>query len=340
MAGPTNVSLKGIIDWSQQANGGDGHPLENDINADRVDGKHYADLKNEWEVFAQSAGGGGCVAFGDSTFVGNSSYRTITFTPDLGAINYVVSVMPTANTSSYVGEIWWTKVSGASFRVYNAGSGTTAFRWAVMLRGQMPDLAGNAGGDLTGTYPNPTIAQKGASTGQVLTWNGSSWAPGTVAAGGGANPSGLTDVSYTAKVVYSKVFAGSGVDYVKYTVHLPTATFGYYHSFSGGNVNHAGPGVFTGIIPGDSLPYLINPIIYRVGVAKDTACTMRDLYTNLIYSSAGLSVDTRYYELASHNITYIGGVSRQACDFPPATEQSIITPGNYSDSITHDIFIY
>ena len=37
--------------------------------------------------------------------------------------------------------------------------------------------SGPAGGALSGNYPNPTLAQNGATTGQFLVWNGTAWIP-------------------------------------------------------------------------------------------------------------------------------------------------------------------
>ena len=148
MTHPNNMSLKGICTWAEGVSLSPGlHPVDPAdgttypaINSDKVDGMHYADMKAEWEAYADThgGGGGGVVAMGTANFAGNGGYVTIGSA--LGMItmpdnNYVVYVVPSADGDSRVGEYWVPEVtkSTTSFRVYNDGSATTQCRWAVFV---------------------------------------------------------------------------------------------------------------------------------------------------------------------------------------------------------------
>ncbi|OQB16608.1 MAG: hypothetical protein BWY14_01321 [Parcubacteria group bacterium ADurb.Bin192] len=102
-----------------------------------VDGMHYVDLKADWEAYADThgGGGGGVVAMGLANFAGDGGYVTVNIGKTMPNTDYMAYVVPSADTDSRVGEYWVPEANKGttSFRVYNDGSATTQFRWAVVV---------------------------------------------------------------------------------------------------------------------------------------------------------------------------------------------------------------
>ena len=149
---------------------------------------------------------GGLVALGTANFKGLHATQAtvINFSPDVGSRPYSVNITPKEPTASNVGSVYYTRISGTQFKVYNTGDGTSSFDWSVGVVGILPAASGVAGGDLSGAYPNPNVvaiqgqavSTTAPTTGQALIWNGTAWEASTSSGSPGGTAGGDLSDTY------------------------------------------------------------------------------------------------------------------------------------------------
>ena len=138
MAVNAEKSYRGLETWARRS----GTTPNTDLNADMLDGKHYADMKSEWESYANSVSGG-VAASGVANFAGAGAAVTVTTGVTFATSDYTVLIQPADQTSANVGEYWVPEGDKtlSTFKVYNSGGqagaalnepGRTTFRWSVM----------------------------------------------------------------------------------------------------------------------------------------------------------------------------------------------------------------